>query len=63
MPAPARIGIFVNMGAIKPGQAVAVFREAPGIWRQIQAAGMERDFSWDRSAEVYEALFARISAT
>jgi len=42
--------------------AVAVYREAPDVWRQIQTCGMRRDFSWDRSAEAYERLFSRMLA-
>ncbi len=37
-------------------RALAAFRDPP-VWRQIQAAGMRADFSWDRSAGRYAALY------
>jgi starch synthase len=36
---------------------------APQIWRDIQRNGMRQDFSWDRSAKEYLALYIRLAAT
>ncbi|MEI6478932.1 MAG: glycogen/starch synthase, partial [bacterium] len=30
------------------------------VWQRLQQAGMRRDFSWDRSAREYEALFNKV---
>jgi starch synthase len=38
--------------------AMHMYRE-PHVWRQLQANGMSRDFSWDRSAHAYDALYRR----
>lgn len=32
----------------------------PETWRAIQHNGMSEDFSWDRQAKLYEALFSRL---
>lgn len=32
----------------------------PETWRAIQHNGMSEDFSWDRQAKVYEAVFSRL---
>ncbi len=37
-------------------RALGCYRE-PETWRQIQLAGMQRDFSWDNSARRYLALY------
>lgn len=39
------------------GRAIAAYRD-PGLWRWLQQVGMRADFSWDRSAERYLALYA-----
>lgn len=39
------------------GRAVAAYRD-PGLWRWLQQVGMRADFSWDRTADRYGALFA-----
>jgi starch synthase len=39
------------------GRAIAAFRD-PGLWRWLQQVGMRADFSWDRAAERYRALYA-----
>jgi starch synthase len=38
------------------GRAIAAFRD-PGLWRWLQYVGMNADFSWDRAAEKYVALY------
>ena len=38
-------------------EAVAVFRNEPAAWRQIQLNGMARDFSWQASAAEYAKLY------
>lgn len=42
------------------GFALATFREYPGAWRRIQRTGMARDFSWNRSAALYEQVYQRV---
>ncbi len=37
-------------------RALAAFRD-PVLWRRVQQAGMRADFSWDRSAVRYAALY------
>lgn len=37
-------------------RALAAYADKP-VWRQIQQNGMRRDFSWNRSAEEYLALY------
>jgi starch synthase len=37
-------------------RALALYRQ-PISWRRIQAAAMRQDFSWERSAEAYVALY------
>ena len=39
------------------GRAIAAYRD-PGLWRWLQYVGMRADFSWDRAAEKYLALYA-----
>jgi starch synthase len=38
------------------GRAIRVYAQ-PEQWRQLQRRGMTQDFSWDRSAAEYEALY------
>ncbi|MDR7543213.1 MAG: glycogen synthase GlgA [Armatimonadota bacterium] len=37
-------------------RALAAYRD-PGLWRSIQQIGMRADFSWDRAAARYRALY------
>ncbi len=39
------------------GRALAAYRD-PGLWRWLQQTGMRLDFSWERAAERYAALYA-----
>jgi starch synthase len=41
--------------------AVTLFAQ-PGTWQRLQAHGMTRDFSWERSAEAYAEVYARALA-
>jgi starch synthase len=43
------------LGAVR--EALAVFRNDPVAWRQIQANGMAKDFSWQASAIEYARLY------
>ena len=43
-------------------RAAALFRQ-PDHWRRLQANGMARDVSWQRSARDYAALFRGLIAT
>jgi starch synthase len=38
------------------GRAIAAYRDA-GLWSWLQHVGMRADFSWDRAAEKYAALY------
>lgn len=38
------------------GRAIAAYRD-PGLWRWLQQVGMRADFSWDRAADRYWALY------
>lgn len=40
-------------------QAVEYYKDAL-VWNQIQANGMQADFSWDRSAEMYSEVYQSI---
>jgi starch synthase len=42
-------------------QALAAYQDKPA-WRRLQANGMARDFSWERSAQAYEEVYARAIA-
>jgi starch synthase len=42
-------------------RALAAYQR-PGEWRRLQARGMELDFSWERSAERYEAAYRQALA-
>jgi starch synthase len=37
-------------------------RQNAELWRSLQRRGMAADFSWDRSASLYEELYARARA-
>ena len=37
------------------------YRDA-SVWKRLQANGMSRDFSWDRSAIEYDAVYRRALA-
>ena len=43
-------------------RAVAVYRDEPERWRQLQVAGMAEDFGWHRAALAYEEVFRAASA-
>ena len=43
------------LGAIR--EALAVYRNEPAAWRQVQVNGMARDFSWQVSAAEYARLY------
>ena len=43
------------LAALKRALAI---RRQPGMWARLQRNGMARDFSWRRSAEGYDALYA-----
>jgi starch synthase len=47
------------LGAVN--RALAVFADARQ-WQALQAAGMRRDFSWDRSAQEYVKIYERALA-
>jgi starch synthase len=38
------------------GRAIAAYRD-PTVWRSLQQVGMRADFSWDRTADRYVALY------
>ena len=41
-------------------RALACYRHEPSVWRQVVRTGMGQDWSWDRSAGEYEALYRRM---
>jgi starch synthase len=41
-------------------RALGLWRERPDLWRQVMRNGMRQDWSWDRSAAEYEALYVRL---
>jgi starch synthase len=47
------------LGAIQ--QAIDVYHQ-PDVWRRLQLNGMQQDFSWDRSAVEYAALYKQLVA-
>jgi starch synthase len=47
------------LAAVK--RALAVFADR-GEWQALQASGMRRDFSWDRSAQEYVKIYERALA-
>jgi starch synthase len=56
--------VFDHYGARELTRAVRhaleVFRDHPDDWKKIQQAGMQKDFSWSRSAGLYERLFSKM---
>lgn len=40
--------------------ALRTYTDHPGAWRAIQRRGMTTDFSWGRSAALYEEVYARV---
>jgi starch synthase len=44
------------------GYALHTYGRFPDTWRRIQRRGMTTDFSWDRSAALYEAVYERVLA-
>mgnify|MGYP003390390692 FL=1 len=32
----------------------------PEIWKQLQAGGMQKDYSWNKSAKEYMALYEQL---
>jgi starch synthase len=42
-------------------RALACYRHEPAVWRQLVRTGMRQDWSWDRSAAEYEALYERLA--
>jgi len=42
-------------------RALALFADKPA-WRKMMLAGMNQDFSWDKSARQYATLYARLLA-
>jgi len=42
--------------------AVHLYRPEPAIWRQLQEAGMAKDFSWEKSALEYLKLYRSLVA-
>ncbi len=42
--------------------AVHLYRHDPNVWRQIQLAGMAKDFSWQNSAQEYLKLYRSLDA-
>jgi starch synthase len=46
--------------AAAAGRAVAVYRE-PARWKEMQRAGMSRDFSWSAAARRYVDLYLRLA--
>ena len=47
--------------AFATGRAALLRRRDPAAWRALQQRGMAQDFSWDRSAEAYERVYASIA--
>ena len=42
--------------------ALETYWNFPDAWRQLQHRGMTTDFSWDRSAHLYEQVYERVRA-
>lgn len=38
-------------------RALAMYHDDPAAWRRLQATGMRQDWSWNRSAAEYEAVY------
>jgi starch synthase len=45
------------------GWAVSTYYDRPQHMRQLIAAAMAQDFSWDRSADIWEQAYARALAS
>ncbi len=43
-------------------RAVATYRDEPAAWQAMVAAGMERDFGWQRAADAYLEVYRRAIA-
>jgi starch synthase len=43
------------------GRALDLYRNDPAGWLGLMRTGMRQDWSWDRSAAEYEALYARLA--
>jgi starch synthase len=43
-------------------RALALYWGQPPVWQQVARTGMEQDWSWDRSARAYEALYRLLQA-
>ncbi len=41
-------------------RALALYRDQPTLWRQLQQTGMAQDWSWRRSAGDYERLYRKV---
>jgi starch synthase len=41
-------------------RALTCYRSEPAIWRQLQRTGMEQDWSWNRSAGLYEKVYHQL---
>jgi starch synthase len=58
-----RRGTGFKFGPLDPREMLVALRRALDVWRDarawraVQVRGMEMDFSWERSAERYEALY------
>jgi starch synthase len=42
--------------------AILTYTRFPKAWREIQRAGMTTDFSWNRSAALYETVYEQVLA-
>ncbi|MGC8604417.1 MAG: glycogen synthase, partial [Desulfomonilaceae bacterium] len=51
-PIPLELGKAVS-------KAIRVYREQPDVWKRLMTRGMKKDFSWNRSAKEYLALYER----
>jgi starch synthase len=43
--------------------ALSLYRDHPADFRQIIQTAMKQDWSWDRSAAAYEALYRRVTGS
>jgi starch synthase len=63
-----RSGTGFLFGSLDPGELVVATRRALEVWRDVRAwrgiqeRGMAIDFSWERSAERYEALYRGLAS-
>ena len=57
VPLPSSISFRAASASIL--RALAAYADKP-VWHKIQENGMRRDFSWNRSAEEYLALYEMI---